>query len=227
MARKKNCDKRRQENLLKLPPKKPVVSRRPTVEDVRDSENESDDDFAPEDSVTSSDDDSEFDMESDDEDNILMEIRTDAELLVFASRLQKAHDQMVNDEKAQCATKKRKATYPGNSVRSKRRWRAEGKKTEAAGFPSVMKYFQKQPDKENPAINSGISVEVSKPKKLNAKQLIEWVNRKMRKTFQTLEITATHLRIQISSWKQGRGQGNLLQQLPAMMKIQKIQILQL
>jgi hypothetical protein len=64
-------------------------------------------------------------------------IRTDAELLAFALRLQKA----------QCATKKRKATYLGNSVRSKQRWRAEGKKKEAAGFPSVMKYFQKQPDK--------------------------------------------------------------------------------
>ena len=165
MARKKNCDKWRQENLPKLPPKKPAVSRQPTVEDVTDSENdESDDDFAPEDSVIGSDDDSEFDMESDDEDNILKEIWTDAEYLAFASQLQKAHDQMINDEKAQRATKKRKATYLGNSVRSKWRWWVEGKKTEAAGFPSMMKYFQKQPDKENPVINSGISVEVSKSK---------------------------------------------------------------
>jgi hypothetical protein len=162
MARKKNCDKRRQENLLKLPPKKPVVSRRPTIEDVTDSENdESDNDFAP---VDSSDDDSEFDMESDDGDNILKEIQTDSELLAFASRLQKAHDRMVINEKAQRATKKRKATYLGNSDRSKRRWRVEGKKTEAAGFPSVTKYFQKQSDKENPARNPGILVEVSKSK---------------------------------------------------------------
>jgi hypothetical protein len=99
MARKKNCDKRRQENLPKLPPKKPVVSRRPTVEDVTDSESdESDEDFTLMDSVASSDlfeDHSEFDMESDDEDVILKEIRTDSELLAFVSRLQKPHDQMV------------------------------------------------------------------------------------------------------------------------------------
>ena len=168
MARKKNCDKRRQENLPKLPPKQPMVSRRPTVEDITDSESdESDDDFTPVDSVANSDlsgDDSEFDMESDDEDDILKEIQTDSELLAFASRLQKAHDQMVSDEKAQRATKKRKAMYLGNSDRSKRRWRAEGKKTEAAGFPSVTKYFQKRSDKENPARNPGIPVEVSKSK---------------------------------------------------------------
>lgn len=162
MAQKKNCDKRRQENLPKLPPKKPMVSRWPTVEDVTDSESdESNNDFAP---VDSSDDDSEFDMESNDEDNILKEIQTDSELLAFALRLKKAHDQMVINEKALQATKKRKATYLGNSDRSKWRWRAEGKKTEAAGFPSMTKYFQKQSDTENPARNSGILVEVSKSK---------------------------------------------------------------
>ena len=94
------------------------------------------------------------DSESDDEDDILKEIQTDSELLAFASRLQKA----------QWATKKRKAMYLGNSDRSKQRWRAEGKKTEAAGFPSMTKYFQKWSDKENPARNPGIPVEVSKSK---------------------------------------------------------------
>jgi hypothetical protein len=65
-----------------------------------------------------SEDDSQFDMESNDEDDILKEIQTDSELLAFASRLQKAHDQMASDEKAQQATKKRKATYLENSDRS-------------------------------------------------------------------------------------------------------------
>jgi hypothetical protein len=45
-------------------------------------------------------DDSEFNMESDDEDDILKEIRTDLKLLAFVSRLQKAHDQMISDERA-------------------------------------------------------------------------------------------------------------------------------
>jgi len=136
MAQKKNCNKRRQENLPKLPPKNPV-SRQPTVEDVMDSNSdEFDDDFIPVDLIVSSDlsnDDSEFDMESNDKDDILKEIQTDSKLFEFASRLQKA----------QQATKKRKATYLGNSDRSKRRWRAEGKKTEATGFPSVryLPYF--------------------------------------------------------------------------------------
>jgi len=71
---------------------------------------------------------------------------------------------MVNNEKAQWATKKRKAMYLRNSDRSKWRWRMEGKKTEAAGFPSMTKFFQNQLDKENPARNPGISVEVSKSK---------------------------------------------------------------
>ena len=162
MAQKKNCDKRRQQYLPKLLPKAPAESRWPTIEDITHSK--SDDDFAPVDSVVSSDDDSKFDMESDDEDNILKDVQTDSELLAFVSRLQKAHDKMVEDEKAQQATKKRKATYLRNSERSKWRWRAVGKRTEAANFPSITKYFQKQPDKESPAIKSGILVEVSKSK---------------------------------------------------------------
>ena len=119
-----------------------MVSQQPIVKDITDSESD----------------------DEDDEDDILKEIQTDSELLAFASRLQKAHDQMVSDEKAQRATKKRKAMYLGNSDRSKRRWRAEGKKTEAAGFPSITKYFQKWSDKEIPARNPGIPVEVSKSK---------------------------------------------------------------
>src|ERR1700683_283938 len=62
MAQKKNCDKRRQENLPKLPPEQPVVSQQPIVEDITDSESD----------------------EFDDEDNILKEIQTDSELLAFA-----------------------------------------------------------------------------------------------------------------------------------------------
>ena len=73
MARKKNCDKRRQQNLPKLLPKAPAESRRPTIEDITDSE--------------SDDDDSECDMESDDEDNILKDVQTNSELLAFVSRL--------------------------------------------------------------------------------------------------------------------------------------------
>jgi len=135
-------------------------------------------------------DDSEFNKESDDEADILKEIQTDSELLAFASRLKKAHDQMVSDEKARWATKKRKAMYLGNSERSKWRWRAEGKRTEAAGFPSVTKYFQKWSDKGNPERNLGIPVEVSKFKsEPNVKQLIDWINRKIRKAFQTFKTT--------------------------------------
>jgi hypothetical protein len=78
MAQKKNCDKRRQENLPKPPSKEPAVSRQPTVEDnISYSKSDvSDNDFTP-DSVTRSDlsvDDSEFDMESDDDEDNLKEI---------------------------------------------------------------------------------------------------------------------------------------------------------
>ena len=67
--------------------------RQPTIKDVTDSENdEFNNDFATVDSVASSDDNSEFIMDSDDEDNILKEIQTDSELLAFALRLQKWPD---------------------------------------------------------------------------------------------------------------------------------------
>ena len=146
MAQKKKSNKNRQGNLPPLPPKQSKVSRQPMVEDVTDAEEDSeDDDFIPMDPTDSSDLSGEIEMESDDEDGGFKEIQSDAELMAFALRLQKAHDQMVKEEKEKRATKKRKATYLGNSDRSKWRWRLEGKKTEAAGYPSVMKFFLKKP----------------------------------------------------------------------------------
>jgi hypothetical protein len=73
------------------------------VEDVTDSEEESEDnDFIPMDSIDSSDlsgDESKIEIESENEDDGFKEIQNDAELMAFASRLQTAHDQMVQDEK--------------------------------------------------------------------------------------------------------------------------------
>ena len=60
-------------------------------------------------------DESEIDMESKDDDDGFKDIQTDAELMVFALRLQKAHNQMVREEKEKRVTKKQKATYLGNS----------------------------------------------------------------------------------------------------------------
>ena len=123
------------------------MSIQPTVEDVTDSDEESkDNDFIPMDPMDGSDlpgDESEIEMESKDEDDAFKEIKNDAELMAFALRLQKSHDQMVQEEKEKRATKKWKATYLGNSVRSKRRWRLEGKKTEAARYPSMKNFFLK------------------------------------------------------------------------------------
>ena len=133
MAQKKNCDKRRQKNLPKLPSQIPAVSR-PTIEDVIDSE--SDDDFVPVDSVASPDDDSKFNMESGDEDNILREIQTDSEFLAFVSRLQEAHDQMQWQQ--------RKERLHIWEIQRDGRQKRKGQ----AGFPSITKYFQKQSDKE-------------------------------------------------------------------------------
>jgi len=138
MSRKKSISKTWQANLPKQPQKHASVSREPTVEDVTDSESESDSDFKDSESE------SEEEMESDDEDIALKEIQSDAELLEFASRLQEAHDRMVIEEKAKQAAKKRKSTYSGNSDRSKRRWKLQGKRAEEAGFPSVTKFFLKQ-----------------------------------------------------------------------------------
>src|SRR6267154_3304027 len=162
MAQKKKCNKNRWGNLPPLPPKQPKVS---IVEDVTDSKEESEDnDFIPMDPMDGSDlpgDESEIEMESEDEDDAFKKIKHDAELMAFALTLQKAHDQMVQEEKEKRATKKRKATYLGNSVRSKRRWKLEGKKTEAAGYPSVKNFFQKQSHAEQETKKSGSPLEVS------------------------------------------------------------------
>jgi hypothetical protein len=93
MAQKKKSSKNRQGNLAPLPLKQPKVSRWPTVEDVTDSEEESEDnDFIPMNPIDSSDlsgDESEIEMESEDEDNGFEEIQSDAKLMASASRLQK------------------------------------------------------------------------------------------------------------------------------------------
>jgi hypothetical protein len=116
MARKKNCTKNRLANLPKQPSKPTHVSKQATVEDVTDSESECDPDFEDRGAE------SEIETESNNEETALKEIRSDSELLEFTLRLQGAHDQMVMEEKAKRAAKKRKATYLGNSARSKRRW---------------------------------------------------------------------------------------------------------
>jgi hypothetical protein len=51
---------------------------------------------------------------------------------------------MVTEERAKWAAKKRKSTYSGNLNKLKWRWKLQGKRAEAASFPSVMKFFQKQ-----------------------------------------------------------------------------------
>ena len=117
-----------------LPPKQPKVSRWPIVEDVTDSKE--DDNIIPMDPIVSSDlsgDETETEMESKDEDEGFKEIQNDAELMVFALRLQKAHDQMVQEEIFKRATKKQMSTYLSNSDRSKRRWRPEGKRQKQLG----------------------------------------------------------------------------------------------
>ena len=93
MAQKKKCNKKRWGNLPPLPPKQPKVSIQPAVEDFTDSEEESEDnDFIPMDPIDGSDlpgDESEIEMESGDEDDAFKEIKNDAELMAFASTLQK------------------------------------------------------------------------------------------------------------------------------------------
>ena len=153
MPRKKSRNITLQANLLKRPQRHTPVSRKPTVEDVEDSEVES-----------------EEEMESDDKDITWNEIQSDAELLEFASRLQEAHDQMVTEQKAKWAAKKRKSTYSGNSDRSKRRWKLQGKRAEEAGFPSVTKFFLKQTEVPEAPSTLGFEAEVSQTKYGNVTQ---------------------------------------------------------
>ena len=108
------------------------------IEDITDFE--SDENSTPVDSVASSDDDSEFDMESGDEDNILREIQTDSELLAFVSRLQEAHDQMQWQQ--------RKERLHIWEIQRDQNRDGRQKRKGQAGFPSITKYFQKQSDKE-------------------------------------------------------------------------------
>jgi hypothetical protein len=173
MTRKKNISKTWQANLPKRPPKHTSVSRKPTVDDVTDSELESNFDFKD------SEVESEEEMESGDEDITLKEIQSDAELLEFAMRLQEAHDRMVTEEKAKWADKKRKSTYSGNSDRSKRRWKLQRKRAEEAGFPSVTKFFPKQTEvPETPrTLESRAEVSQTYRKGLNGPQVV-WANRK-------------------------------------------------
>jgi hypothetical protein len=42
----------------------------------------------------------------------------------------------------------------GNSDRSKWRWRLEGKKTKAPGYPSVMKFFLKKPGPDGEVLDA-------------------------------------------------------------------------
>ena len=135
-----------------------------TTGGVTDSEEESNDnDFMPMDSSDLSGEESDIEMVSEDEEDAFKEIQNDAELMAFASRLQKAHNQMVQDKKRKRATTKWKAAYLGDSARSKQRWRLEGKKIEAAGYPSVKNFFQKQPGAKQQTENLGSPPDVSIP----------------------------------------------------------------
>lgn len=116
------------------------MSRKPNVDGVTESELKSDFDFKLEDSEAES----EKEMELDKGDITLKVIWSDAELLEFALRLQKAHDQMVAKEKAKQVSRKRKSTYSESSDRSKQRWKLQGKRAKEAGFPFVTKFFLKQ-----------------------------------------------------------------------------------
>jgi hypothetical protein len=70
---------------------------------------------------------------------------------------------MVQEEKEKRTIKKWKATYLGNSVRSKQRWRLEGNKTEAARYPSMKNFFLKQSHAKQQTKNPGSPPEVSIP----------------------------------------------------------------
>src|SRR5258708_3173719 len=183
MTRKKNISKIWQANLLKQPQKHTPVSRKPTVEDVTDSELESDFDFKDDSEVES-----EEEMESDGEGITLKEIQGDAELLEFASRLQEAHDQMVTEEKSKWAAKKRKSTYLGNLDRSKWRWKLQGKRAEEASFPSMTKFFLKQMEVPEALRTLESQVEVSQTKHGNVTQQLNLKSRNISKMLSKMSI---------------------------------------
>lgn len=182
MARKKNNIKNWQANLPKWPPKHTPVSRKPTVEDVTDSELGNDFDFKDSGSESGG------EMESDDEDTILKEIWSDAELLEFASRLQEAHDQTVTEEKAKWAAKKRKSIYLGNSDRSKWRWKLQGKRAEEASFPSVTKFFPKQTEVPKASRTLEFQAEVSQTEYGNVTQQLNVNSRNISKILRKMSI---------------------------------------
>ena len=151
----------------KLPetaPKTHPHVKKPTVDDVMDSELESDFDFKDLEVE------SEEEMESDDEDITLKEIQSDVELLKFVTRLQEAHDRMVTEEKAKWADKKRKSTYSGNLDRSKWRWQLQRKRAEEASFPSETKFFLKQTEVPEAPRTLESQAEVSQTKHGNITQ---------------------------------------------------------
>jgi hypothetical protein len=183
MTRKKNISKTWQVNFPKQPPKHTPVSRKPTVDDVMDSELESDFDFKD------SEVESEEEMESDNEDITLKEIQSDAELLEFVMRLQEAHDQMVTEEKAKWVDKKRKSTYLGNLDRSKWRWQLQGKRAEEASFPSVTKFFLKQTEAPKAPRTLESQAEVSQTKHGNiTQQLLNLKSRNISKMLSKVSI---------------------------------------
>src|SRR5258708_10649926 len=182
MNRKKNISKTWQANLLKQPQKHSPVSRKHSVEDVMDSELESDFDFKD------SEVESEEEMESDAEDITLKEIQSDVELLEFASRLQEAHDQMVTEEKSKQAAKKRKSTYLGNLDRSKWRWKLQGKRAEEASFPSMTKFFPKQTEVPEALRTLESQAEVSQTKHGNVTQQLNLKSRNISKMLSKMSI---------------------------------------
>jgi hypothetical protein len=67
-------------------------------------------------------------------------------------RLQKAHNKIVERQKAKRVSTKRKPCYIGDSERTKWRRREEWKTLKKAGFPSVLEFFGKKKS------NSGLKV---------------------------------------------------------------------
>ncbi|KAG1810307.1 uncharacterized protein HD556DRAFT_1453977 [Suillus plorans] len=140
MGRRKTCIKNRLKNLHKNPPK--VKSQAPEL--VKSSTSEPGIDCDSESEAYTSD----LELE-DSEDKVMQEIQIDSDLLAFAAKLQAAHDSMVRKERERREATKRKPVYMGNSDRTKWRQRLEGKKMEAAGFPSIVSFFQKNAEPES------------------------------------------------------------------------------
>lgn len=136
MGRRKNCIKNRLRNLHKNTPKAKSQAPEASVEPS-----------TPELGIDSDSEEYTSDLEL--EDNEIQEIQTDSDLLAFTAKLQAAHDSMVRKEREKRAATKRKLVYTGNSDRTKRRQRLEGKKMEAAGFPSIMSFFHKNTEPES------------------------------------------------------------------------------